>query len=133
MRLSMDCLRSLAIFLSVVAAFQSPANERIRSPEQLRNQGYRHWQPIALKNWYGFPVAEHSLDWPVRFQDSAHSLGNAMAQFQPFSDPPYFHGGCDLRGQARSEIYAPVEGRIEAGHYSYSTNADGALETMAAG
>ncbi|HEY8280171.1 MAG TPA: hypothetical protein VIH99_11140 [Bdellovibrionota bacterium] len=49
-----------------------------------------------------------------------------MAEFQPFG-APYFHGGCDMRTVSGADLFAPVSGMLEAGHYSYSTNTDGSM------
>ncbi|MGZ3689308.1 MAG: hypothetical protein ACXVBW_13470, partial [Bdellovibrionota bacterium] len=67
----------------------------------------------------------HSLLWPIQFQDKAHSLGNAMAEFQSYGDGPYYHGGLDLRVAAAAAVHTPIAGRIEAGHYGYTNNPDG--------
>lgn len=78
-------------------------------------------QPIALPT--------HALEWPVEFEDASHTMGNNMVQFQQYRlGEPYFHGGCDLRAQAGSEVKTPVRGRIDAGHYSYDTNPDGSMQ-----
>jgi len=71
--------------------------------------------------------APHSLEWPVAFQDSEHTIANSLAQFQSYGDGPYFHGGLDLRVSARAQTRTPVAGRIEAGHYGYSNNPDGSM------
>ncbi len=111
----------LAILVFFVTAH---ANENIQPREELLRRGYK---PVS-----SFPFsadnlpAPHSLPWPVAFQDSAHTVGNAMAQYQPFGDP-YFHGGCDLRTSSYAPITAPASGKLEAGHYGYSTNADGSM------
>lgn len=121
-------LLALCTSLLALAPSFSQADERIRPAKVLLQEGY-----VPVPKLHGAPKSEvipwpkHSLNWPVVFQDSAHSLGNVMAEFQPFDDPPYFHGGCDLRVKPGADIHAPVSGKIAAGHYSYVTNADGSL------
>ena len=102
------------------------ATERVRPPEQLLREGYLPVVPSVSAEKAPLPL-RHSLPWPVRFQDESHTIGNSMAQFQPFDNPPYFHGGCDLRTKAGEQIITPVGGTLEAGHYSYSTNPDGSM------
>jgi hypothetical protein len=102
------------------------ADERIRPAAQLLAEGYKIQPFDVFISDPPLPSA-HALNWPIRFQDPQHSIGNAMAQFQPFGDP-YFHGGCDLRVNAGADITSPVSGRLEAGHYSYSTNPDGSMQ-----
>jgi len=135
-RLALGCV-------AFVLATSASANERIVSREQALREGFRPVQSPGSV-WLVNPpngrltalseqrheepqIVGHALPWPVDFQDSAHTLGNAMVQFQPFGDP-YFHGGCDLRVRAGADIRAPISGKIEAGHYTYSTNADGSLQ-----
>lgn len=72
-------------------------------------------------------IRAHEFAWPVAFASASETLGNVMAQFQPFDNPAYWHGGIDIRTQTAFELRTPVGGRIEAGHYSYSTNADGSM------
>jgi hypothetical protein len=113
--------------LALLALFLAPlshANENVQPAWKLLSEGYRavaHVQTRADT----LPAA-HAAPWPVAFQDAQHSIGNSMAEFQPFG-APYFHGGCDLRTKAGEEIRATVSGRIEAGHYGYDTNADGSM------
>jgi hypothetical protein len=102
------------------------ADERIRPAAVLLREGYKRVASFSATSTAALPEA-HSLPWPVRFQDAEHTLGNAMAQFQPFGDP-YYHGGDDLRVDAGADISAPVDGKLEAGAYSYSARPDGSLE-----
>ncbi|HPI39756.1 MAG TPA: hypothetical protein PLJ21_03075 [Pseudobdellovibrionaceae bacterium] len=110
------------------------ANERIVPAEQLLQEGYKKIDTgldfsMGIQSKFplevDFPLS-HSLPWPVQFQDEQHSVANTMIQYQPFGTP-YFHGGCDLRVKKNEKVYSPVAGKIEAGHYSYTTNADGHL------
>ena len=113
--------------LSLSLSQHALANERIRPRNILLQEGYKEVQQHSLQSLSPMDEpAAHSLNWPVKFQDSEHSLANAMAEFQPFGSP-YFHGGCDLRVEAAANIIAPVSGKLEAGHYSYNQNADGSL------
>lgn len=72
---------------------------------------------------------EHSLSWPVEFENRENTMGNSMIQYQPYG-APYFHGGCDLRVVAQAEVHTPVSGKLEAGHYSYTKNDDGSLNKL---
>jgi hypothetical protein len=114
------------LLLTFLLPLSSYANERIRPGRILLAEGYKLTLPSRTLEAPEIPVA-HSLPWPVNFQDKAHSVANAMAEFQPYGDP-YFHGGCDLRVNAGADVMAPVSGKLEAGHYSYDTNADGSLK-----
>ncbi|MGK5084713.1 hypothetical protein WDW37_15575 [Bdellovibrionota bacterium FG-1] len=127
-------MRKLA-FLALLC-FSAPvlADERIEIPSFWLSRGYLRVQPrgarvLALNGQDEHPTwPAHSLDWPVKFQDATHSIGNSMLEFQSYGDGPYFHGGCDLRVAAREAVRAPVAGKIEAGHYGYSNNPDGSME-----
>lgn len=114
---------ALALLLLSLSAH---ADENILPREELLRQGY---QPVPLQTKSiadTLPLA-HALPWPTDFQDAAHTVANSMAQYQPFDDPAYFHGGCDLRTKAGAETRAPIAGKLEAGHYGYVTNADGSM------
>ena len=91
---------------------QSHADERIRPTSVLLAEGYKPVAGVSVARETSLPPA-HALSWPVRFQDPEHTLGNVMAQFQPFGDP-YYHGGDDLRVDAGADISAPVDGMLEA-------------------
>lgn len=116
---------SLAVLFTASAAL---ANEPIRPRAELLKEGYRP-APLARAQITAVPQEppSHSLPWPVRFENARHTIGNAMAQFQDYTGEPYFHGGCDLRVARNGAVTAPVAGRLEAGHYSYATNADGSM------
>ncbi len=102
------------------------ADERIRPAQVLLREGYKPVGVVHGASVASLPPA-HALAWPVRFQDAAHTIGNAMAEFQPFGSP-YYHGGDDLRVEAGADILAPVGGKLEAGAYSYAQHPDGSLE-----
>jgi hypothetical protein len=64
----------------------------------------------------------------VPFQDSQHSLGNSMAEFQQYGgELPYYHGGLDLRVAPAQAVHSAVAGRVEAGHYGYTNHPDGSM------
>ena len=115
-----------ALLLLPVLLSAAHADERIRPAAVLLAEGYKPVATISAARETSLPPA-HALTWPVRFQDPEHTLGNVMAQFQPFGDP-YYHGGDDLRVNAGAEISSPVDGKLEAGAYSYSAHPDGSLE-----
>jgi hypothetical protein len=99
----------LAAALLLLPVLLSPAraDERVRPAAVLLREGYK---PVARISVPRGPLPPaHALAWPVRFQDPEHTLGNVMAQFQPFGDP-YYHGGDDLRVNAGADIAAPVGG-----------------------
>lgn len=115
--------------LAVLALGASPlarANERTAPRAKLLSEGYVPVGNIKAAD-PAFPYSAHSLPWPIEFQDDSHTLGNVMAQYQPFGKP-YFHGGIDIRTVGGKMTRTPVAGRLEAGHYSYSTNDDGSME-----
>lgn len=131
--------QNFVFLLSIYLLFQlrpvpSLASERIAPEEQLLQEGYKKVDSsfdFFTRSQSEFPLEvefppSHSLPWPVRFQDEQHSVANTMIQFQPFGTS-YFHGGCDLRVKKNEKVYSPVSGKIEAGHYSYTTNTDGHL------
>lgn len=120
-------LALLAVFVFLAACARSPqVDEPIEDSSVLLKQGFElsYTPPASAK--LNLP-AEHSLAWPVLFQDQAHSLGNSMAEYQPYGTP-YWHGGCDLRVDEGADVKAPVAGRIEAGHYSYAMKPDGSKD-----
>lgn len=116
-------MNTLVLILFACLAF---ANERIRPEAELLREGYLPARTSRDALSTPLPSA-HSLPWPVSFEDREHSIGNSMAEFQPFG-APYFHGGCDLRTAKSAILTAPVSGKIEAGHYSYDTLPDGSLK-----
>jgi hypothetical protein len=104
------------------------ADESFRPRAELLAAGFHSVSTVSVLRFAPADIpAAHSLAWPVAFEDAAHSIGNSMAEYQPFGDP-YYHGGCDLRTQAEESVHAPVDGRLEAGAYSYNTRPDGSLE-----
>lgn len=119
-----NTLALVALFLSSLPAL---ANENVLPREELLRQGYRPL-PKGARRLDSLPAA-HALPWPAAFEDAAHSVGNSMAEFQPFGSP-YFHGGVDIRTAADAELRAPVAGRLEAGHYGYNQLPDGSLEKL---
>ncbi|HXT01287.1 MAG TPA: hypothetical protein VN915_11470, partial [Elusimicrobiota bacterium] len=125
----MNRTTAVALLLLSVLASASRADERVRPASVLLREGYKPAASFAAEAAPASAAlpAEHSLSWPVRFQDAEHTLGNVMNQFQPFGDP-YYHGGDDLRVDAGAGVSAPVAGRLEAGAYSYAARADGSLE-----
>lgn len=120
----------LALGGSLGCSKSPQADEPIEDHQKLINDGY---QPVPPPVGAPGPLPPLNPDapllaWPVTFQDQAHSLGNSMLQFQQYSGAAYFHGGNDLRVKAGAEVRAPIAGRIEAGHYSYSTKSDGSMQ-----
>jgi hypothetical protein len=117
-----------ALFAVSIAARPAPAlaDEPHRPAQYWRQRGYLALRPPSTRAVDPIPAwSAHSLPWPIQFQDSRHSLGNSMAEFQSYGSGPYYHGGCDLRVKARAEVRTPVGGRIEAGHYGYTNHPDG--------
>jgi hypothetical protein len=132
----MKTLITTAIFLFLVS-MNLYADERLASSAQLLQEGYFPVSYVEnLENNNLFPTFDvsadlpqkHSLAWPIKFQDEAHSMANTLIQFQPFNNAPYFHGGCDLRVKVGAEVLSPVTGKLEAGHYSYSSRPDGSTQ-----
>lgn len=119
---------STVFFLGIFSA--ASADEYIASQSQLLQEGFApvtHTLGATHAFSHTIPYDAHSLPWPVEFADEAHTLGNTLSQFQPFQNPPYFHGGVDIRTQVDFEVRTPVSGRLEAGHYGYVTQPDGSL------
>lgn len=118
--LKIHCVLALA----ALSHNQAHADENVQAAWKLLSEGYRAMAHVQTRA-DALPAA-HASPWPVAFQDAQHSIGNSMAEFQPFGRP-YFHGGCDLRTKAGEDIHAVVSGHLEAGHYGYDTNEDGSL------
>lgn len=118
----------LVALIAALLPFPVFADENIRPAGELIAEGYLPVTQVEIlgQKSPGLPT-QHSLPWPVQFHSAEYSLGNSMAQFQPFNNPPYWHGGADLRTQAGEKIFSPVSGKLEAGHYGYSTNPDGSM------
>ena len=70
------------------------------------------------------PNHQLELDWPFERPYSEGLIGNNFAQFQPYTIPGY-HGGLDMILEKHSWVTAPISGRLEAGHYTYTEHADG--------
>jgi hypothetical protein len=135
-------MKMLSLGLSLTVSLSSFANVGVFPKGLLSEMGYRKASSFATQSQSKFPQffdfhlftqpqipAPQLLPWPVQFEDAEHSLGNSMIQFQQYGyADAYWHGGCDLRAQAESEVRTPIGGRIEAGHYGYETNADGSME-----
>jgi len=64
------------------------------------------------------------LEWPFERPYSEGLIGNNFAQFQPYTIPGY-HGGLDMILEKHSWVTAPISGRLEAGHYTYTEHEDG--------
>ena len=131
-RLLPSSIALLANLIILTGACPAHGDEPIRNPSIWRKLGYIEQQAANLMapgleperpSWDA-----HALEWPVQFEDSRHSVGNSMLEFQSYGQGPYFHGGCDLRVAAHAPLKTPVAGRIEAGHYGYSNNPDGSMK-----
>ncbi len=129
----------LTLVLAYIQMGNAQSDERVRRESELLREGYveyvgipakveTSYQSRLLTETDPFPFEPHSLPWPVAFADNAHTIGNSMAQFQPFSSPPYFHGGVDIRTETKFEVTTPVSGWLEAGHYSYTTQPNGSMK-----
>ena len=118
------------VLVSLVSTISAAhADERVGTRAQLLKEGYTPVRVDKLAKDPAFPYGAHSLPWPIEFQDATHTLGNIMAQYQPFGKP-YYHGGIDVRTRGGRSVHSPVEGKLEAGHYSYVTNDDGSMDKM---
>lgn len=119
----------LLLSLIVFQTLFTQANERILPAKILLNEGYQKVQFAKRLPHTDTqdPLPVGTLNWPVAFFSESQMIGNSMAQYQPFDNPGYFHGGCDLRVKQNEKVYATVSGRLEAGHYSYTTNSDGSM------
>lgn len=118
----------MTTFILVLLSLSALADEPIHPRQDILNRGYREQPVPPLRGEEpALPFAPHAVPWPVRFKDAQHSMGNTMAQFQPFGEA-YWHGGCDLRVARRAPVVAPVGGWVEAGHYDYAHRPDGTLQ-----
>lgn len=120
-------MKSFVLFAFIALSSVAHADENIQSASALLQAGYDPAPIATAKAGSAELPPAHSIPWPVTFQDQAHTVANAMAQFQPFGQP-YFHGGSDLRVRANAEVRSPVGGSLEAGHYGYSARFDGSME-----
>jgi hypothetical protein len=102
-------------------------NERFLPKETLLEMGYRPYraQSAPPESFSALNELPTDLPWPVRFQDEGHTIAQSFVQFQDYGSGAYFHGGCDLRTLANAPVVAPVNGVLEGGYYSYSSNPDG--------
>lgn len=103
--------------------FKSPSSSlRNTSPNngfQNSRLGTTTNRPATLKN-----KQAHQVSWPFELPYSEGFIGNNMAQYQPYETPGY-HGGLDMVLESDSWVYAPLDGKVEAGHYSYTSLDDG--------
>ncbi|MEO5666724.1 MAG: hypothetical protein ABIR96_01560 [Bdellovibrionota bacterium] len=121
----MTSLRFALFTTTLLAAAVSRANERIAPLAQLLKEGYQIPSPYHGATVKPLAMDEHSLEWPLDLRGDRLLIGNSMIQFQDFDVPGYWHGGCDvLVNSEKHRILAPIGGRLEAGHYSYSLNDD---------
>jgi hypothetical protein len=112
------------IFLFVQSAH---ADELFMSREEALINGYLPIENSGRSNdfaCHALPWEKHSLKWPLKFRNDADPVGNDMVQFQDYG-APYYHGGQDLVSRAGEKLVAPINGRLEGGHYSYTRNANG--------
>ena len=96
------------------------ADELIMSLDEAREAGYRPVEYNKIKLFAPYCVSSQQiLDWPFEsFYEKSH-MGNNFAQYQPYGKPGYHLGG-DMILSEGSSMYAPVDGRLEAGHYGYT-------------
>lgn len=119
-----------ALFLNSFYSAKAAANELILPLEVFQSKGYVPVpQPTAKrdmqKNKTEMPT---QMPWPVVFADAVHTVAQGYVDFQDYGDEyPYFHGGCDLRSAANSDVVATVTGTLEGGFYGYTNNADGSM------
>lgn len=121
---------SLSAFLFLLN-FSIQADERIRTVDQLFGEGYlpaEYYAEQPQSSFKPFSLKAHSLQWPVTFNSNEGTIGNTMVQYQPFDNPPYWHGGCDLLNSTDTPVIAPVSGKLVGGHYSYATQPDGSMK-----
>ncbi len=109
-------------------------DERIDSRIHLMSQGFAaisyeptHIGPTKFTEAFNFDFFG-ILEWPVKFEDESHTIGQNFLQYQDYGDRPYIHGGCDLRALGDSDVRAPISGILEGGFYGYATNENGSLE-----
>lgn len=113
----------VSLFMSLAAATLASAGQLKLSREQALKQGFQaRPQAFAPSNTETAEIEKNSMDWPVEFIDSRHTIGNSMPQYQNYSNEAYFHGGSDLRVARSQAVYAPVDGVLTGFYYSYVTD-----------
>lgn len=116
-------------FLIINNSFSS---ELYMSEEKALEQGYtkvNYTQLYIYKSKKNSTISQHSLAWPFEVYDK-NFLGNNFIQYQPYSGTKNggYHGGNDMVLIPNSWVYAPISGRLEAGHYSYNDFDNGGRE-----
>jgi hypothetical protein len=94
------------------------------SLDEAANQGFETQWKSFKQDVAHLPPPLEKLEWPFETFSTRAKMGNNFLQYQDYG-PAGYHGGCDMILQPGSMVYAPTSGRIEAGHYSYTSLADG--------
>ncbi|MEK6556526.1 MAG: hypothetical protein AABZ31_14855, partial [Bdellovibrionota bacterium] len=113
-KLSFLLLALISTSLSTV----SFADELMLSLEDAALQGYTPYQakPSLFR---AQPYLTQPLKWPFEKPYSKSRIGNNFVQFQPY-DMPGYHMGDDMLLESNSWALAPIDGKLEAGHYAYT-------------
>jgi ribosomal protein S16 len=112
------------ISLILLTAFQSVhADELMLSIEEAVMLGYKPYE-ATIKASPNFVLQDSAqlqalLKWPFEAPYAKSYIGNNFVQFQPYGKPGY-HMGDDMLLESGSWAFAPVAGRVEAGHYGYT-------------
>jgi len=126
-------MKNFILLLVLCVGASATADERFLPKATLLKMGYKPFVSAAQSAKLGLsrtaPALQRNLQWPVEFEDAAHSIAQNYVNFQQYGGTQaYFHGGCDLRANADSWVTAPVTGTLEAGYYSYAENEDGSSQ-----
>jgi hypothetical protein len=111
----------VGLFLGVHAFADEPSI----TMEEARRQGFKVVTYSLSEPGKIFEkLPAHAVDWPFEHFYSQASIGNNFAQFQPY-DVPGYHAGADMILEEDSWVLAPIDGKLEAGHYSYTNFENG--------
>lgn len=119
-------MKILMIILALTSATPSHSGELVITEREAIEQGYT---PFENKNFNKFSLFPHlyldQLQWPFELPYQKGFMGNNFAQYQPYRPTPGYHSGSDMILEKGSWMYAPVTGRLDAGHYAYTHHKDG--------
>ncbi len=122
--------RMFVLFFLCLSSQAALASERVLSESELRALGLRpaSREGRAVPANSQRPALPTDLEWPVTFEDRAHTVAQNFVQHQDYGTGQYYHGGCDLRAPAGGEVRAPVGGRLVGLYYGYRILPNGSSE-----
>ena len=116
-------MRTIFIFFIFISSSVLATEPRISMEEALR-QGF---SPFKFSNQQSFHIATkaHALSWPFEAPYRHGFMGNNYVQYQPYTRTGGYHMGCDMVLDRDSWLIAPMDGKLEAGSYTYTDLPDG--------